>query len=216
MKVFIFSESPADEAALLTLTAAVNGEPVESVPGPRLRSRGWTGVFGLLPTVLKHLHFRTDAEAAAVVVNSDFQSVHLPSHDSPGGEDASCRLCALRTAVSKVLATLSPVPNRPVLKVAIGLAVPAIEAWYLCGRDRRVSEAAWITGLQTRKFPYTKNELKKAVYGTDRPSIERETESAVKEATRVSKALEALEAFFPNGFGPFARGVRSWKQPAPS
>ena len=57
------------------------------------------------------------------------------------------------------------------------------------------------------------------VYGTDRPSLEREMECAVQEAQRIVRdGLAALEAAFPNGFGPMAREVRSWvvRQPPPT
>jgi hypothetical protein len=211
MKVSIFSESPADEAGILKLVNGVFGSPMELVSGPRVRSRGWAAVFNLLPVILKHLHFQTDADAVVLVIDSDFEPVHLPAHDDPDGEDKDCRLCDLRRAAVHVQSGLRPVPNRYPLKVAIGMAVPAIEAWYLFGKDRHVSEAAWITGLQTRKFPYTKQELKRSVYGTDRPSLELETACAIKESERVSNSLDGFEAFFPNGFGPLARAVRSWR-----
>jgi hypothetical protein len=211
MKVSIFSESPADEAAILNLVDAAFGKPVELVPGLRVRSRGWAAVFSLLPAVLKHLHFQTDAEAVVLVIDSDFEPVHLLAHDDPGGEDKDCRLCELRRVVGHVQGALRPVPNRNSLKVAIGMAVPAIEAWYLFGKDPHVSEAAWIMGLQTRKFPYTKQQLKRSIYGTDRPSIELETACAIRESQRVSQSLDEFEAYFPNGFGPLARAVRSWR-----
>jgi hypothetical protein len=71
MKVSIFSESSADEAAILTLVKGILGKSLELIPGPRVRSRGWTAVFSLLPVVLKHLHFQTDAEAVVLVIDSD-------------------------------------------------------------------------------------------------------------------------------------------------
>jgi hypothetical protein len=42
------------------------------------------------------------------------------------------------------------------LKIAIGLAVPAIEAWLLCGVDPHITEAAWINGLK-EPFPSSRN-----------------------------------------------------------
>jgi hypothetical protein len=184
MKVSIFSESSADEAAILTLVKGILGKSLELVPGPRVRSRGWTAVFGLLPVVLKHLHFQTDAEALVLVIDSDSKPVHLPAHDESGGADENCRLCDLRRAAGHVQGALRQVPNRKTMKIAVGMAVPAIEAWYLCGKDPHVSEAAWITGLQTGKFPYTKQALKRSVYGTDRPSLELEIACAIKESER--------------------------------
>lgn len=53
------------------------------------------------------------------------------------------------------------------LKIAIGLAVPAMEAWLRCGQDADISEATWAEGLQTHRYPCDKRVLKQRVYGTD-------------------------------------------------
>jgi hypothetical protein len=215
MKVCIFSESSADEAGIQVLVEAILGEKVDVVANPRLRSRGWRPVFSLLPTVLKHMHYHSDAEAAVVVVDSDLTPVHDPSHDEPGGHNDECRLCCLRRVVEHTRAQLRPINHRPALRIAVGMTVPAIEAWYLCGRDPHVTEAAWIVGLNNkRKYPYTKIKLKEDVYGTSRPSLELETECATREATRVARRLDLLETAFPNGFGSLARDVRNWHSPA--
>jgi hypothetical protein len=97
------------------------------------------------------------------------------------------------------------------LKVAIGTAVPAIEAWYRCGIDPQVSEAAWSRGLQSGDFPFTKNRLKQMVYGTDRPGIAWETSRATAAAHRLLHDLPQLEALFPNGFSSLARALREWQ-----
>jgi hypothetical protein len=112
----------------------------------------------------------------------------------------------------KTTQDLRAVPGRAMLAVAIGVACPAVEAWYLCGRDDAVSEAAWERGMATGVLPYDVRELKRRVYGTDRPSRAAETETAVREATRLSQpeALALLESRFPIGFGTFARDVRRW------
>jgi hypothetical protein len=100
--------------------------------------------------------------------------------------------------------------GRSALKVAIGLAVPAIEAWYLVGKEHQVGEAAWIVGLQAGKPPFTKRQLKNLVYGTDRPSLEHETQCAVTEARRVIRDVQAIESAFPAGFGLMANEIRCW------
>jgi hypothetical protein len=98
------------------------------------------------------------------------------------------------------------------LKVAVGLALPAIEAWYLVGVDHEVGEAAFRVGLSAAKTHLTtqhyRRQLKK-VYGTERPSIELETEVAVLETRRICQNIGAIEACFPDGFGPMAREIRS-------
>lgn len=162
------------------------------------------------PPVLKHLHYHTDAEALVLVVDSNHSPVHLSAHDQPGGAHQQCRLCELRGIVNRVLGYVTPVPNRPSIKTAVGLAVPTIEAWYRCGPDPRVTEAAWANGLQQGRFPYSKNDLKQAVYGTDRPSLDLETRRGTEEAQRLAQNLDVLEQMFPGGFGALANDVRNW------
>jgi hypothetical protein len=96
------------------------------------------------------------------------------------------------------------------LKVALGAAVPAIEAWYLLGRRRGVTEAAWAAGQRSRRLPYTRNQLKQWVYGTDRPSLALETQHAEAEARRLCTDLDQLAVAFPIGVGELLRELRSW------
>jgi hypothetical protein len=69
-----------------------------------------------------------------------------------------------------------------------------------------VGEAAWRAAP-----PFTKLQLKMKVYGTERPSLEVETEFAVKEARRIIQSIKVIETAFPAGFGPMANEIRSWK-----
>ncbi len=107
---------------------------------------------------------------------------------------------------------MKPREGRPELKVAIGVTVPTIEAWYLVGKNPQVGEAAWIVGAAAGKPPFVRAKLKEHVYGTDRPSIELETEMAVAEARRIIVNLGAIEAAFPVGFGLMAQEIRSWQK----
>jgi len=93
---------------------------------------------------------------------------------------------------------------------AVGVCVPAIESWLLCGRDTSVTEQAWIDGQAIGMLPYTRRELKWRVYGTERPTLERELKRAVQEVTRHRGDLRRLENDFPHGFGALARDLRSW------
>lgn len=210
MKVAILSESPADEAAVRVLVDGILGRQTQPVSLFPLQTRGLSAVFDILPVVLKHLHYRTDAEAFVVVVDSDNSPVHMDAHEQLGGTDEKCRLCRLRQVVVQAQAQLRPIPSRSTTKIALGLAVPAVGAWYRCGRDPHVSEAAWIVGLQSGSFAYTKLRLKQDVYGTDRPSLTLETQRATEEARRLIQNLTLLENLFPSGFGLLARDVRSW------
>jgi hypothetical protein len=73
-----------------------------------------------------------------------------------------------------------------------------------------MTEGAWVLALQSGKYPYDNKRLKRAVYGTDRPSIALETKRMTGEAQRLAQNLSELEKWFPNGFGALARDVRSW------
>jgi hypothetical protein len=209
MKVVVLSESSADEAAIRILVNGILGRETEDVPSLPLRSRGWPSVIKVLPTVIKFLHYRTDAEALVVIADSDDSPVHRSSHGEAGREEPGCRLCQLRNAFEET--KLSAVAGRSELKIAVGLAVPAIEAWYLCGVDTHVSEATWARKLQqVERITYTRNALKKSVYGTERPTIEIMKRHATEAATRLANNLSEIERLFPEGFGSFVKDVRNW------
>ncbi len=197
MKVAILSESSADEAALRILVEAALSRSITLGGGPQIRSRGWPSVRNGLRTVIRHLHYQTDSVGLALVVDSDDTSVHEPAHEAT--HNPRCRLCELRLEIDATLNELKPVAGRAVLKVAVGLAVPAIEAWLLCGKQVNVSEAAWLQGQRAPPRPYEKNWLKSEVYGTDRPSRSLQTERAVAEVSRLAKDLSPLRRQFPGG-----------------
>lgn len=209
MRVAVLSESSADEAAIRILLNGILGEQTQDAPPLPLRSRGWPYVLRVLPTIIKFLHYRTDAEALAVIVDSDDSLIHQDSHERSVGH-SDCRLCELRRVSALEMDRLTAVPNRNTLKVALGLAVPAIEAWYLCGLDTQVNEATWARGLLSERISYARNTLKKSIYGTERPTIEIETRHAIEAATRLVADLTLIEQLFPVGFGSFARDVRAW------
>lgn len=212
MKVAYFAESPADQAALTIITEAVLGRKTESVVYVGLRHRGWPTVAKVLPAVLKELHYRTDAEGFVFIVDSNGAPPHLPAHDSPNARDPKCRLCELRRIAEETLQQVRPRTGQPPMKVALGLAVPTIEAWLLCGVDSRMTEAAWINGLKEPRgrMPYTKSELKRQLYGTSHPSLAIETEKMTAAATRLCANLGTIESLFPHGFGALLRSLRSW------
>jgi len=98
------------------------------------------------------------------------------------------------------------------LKIALGLAVPAIEAWLLCGVEPHVSEAAWINGLKERpgRMPYSKGDLKRQLYGASYPSLQIMTAAMKAAAERLSQDLAILERLFPDGFGALSNALRNW------
>jgi len=210
MKVAYLAESPADRAALAILVGAILGRETEPVGHAGLEHRGWPAVRRVLPAVLKQLRYHTDAEGLALVVDSNSSPPHLADHEPPNPPEAQCRLCQLRGIAEKALREVRPLPGRPPLKLALGLAVPTIEAWLLCGADPHVTEAAWINGLKAGQMPYSKGSLKNQLYGTAYPSLAVETEAMKKAAARLSRDLSAIEGLFPHGFGALLRSLGSW------
>ncbi len=209
MKAALVSESPADEAALRVLVEAVLGESV-TLEKPGLRARGWPNVAQVLPAILRHLHFNTNVEGLVVVVDSDDSVVHTAGHEAPGYYHPRCRLCQLRGIFHRTQRRFPRLHGRDRLVRAVGLAVPAIEAWYLCGQDPQVSELTWTDGQTRGIAPYTRRELKWRVYGTDRPSLGFEIQRALECVRRHRHDPRRLEADFPQGFGALARDLRGW------
>jgi len=211
VKLAILSESPADEAALRVLVEYVLGAPFVRVQAA-LRARGWPSVEQVLPSILRHLHFNTEADGLVVVVDSDDSPVHSAAHEAPGYFHPLCRICRLRAVFRRTLKNLPPAHGRQRVLRAVGLAVPAVEAWYLCGRDTSVTEAAWVAGQAVGRAPYSRRELKWRVYGTERPSLPHEIRRAVQEVSRHHGDLRRLESDFPQGFGSLARDLRGWQK----
>jgi hypothetical protein len=210
MKVAILSESPADEAAIRVLVEAVLDGPVEIVQSG-LRARGWPNVAQVLPAVIRHLHFNTDAVGLVTVVDCDDTVVHTERHEAPDYFHPRCRLCQLRAVFRQTVKHLPPARGRARVLRGVGVAVPAIEAWYLCGEAPEVSEAVWLAGQESGRPPYTRPELKWRVYGTDRPSLPHETRRALEAVRRFRRDPRRLEADFPGGFGTLARDLRDWQ-----
>lgn len=212
MKVAILSESPADESALRELVAGVLGGAVQFTTSG-LRARGWPQVGQLVPAVIKHLHFNTDTDALVVVVDADDSTVHRPEHDAPGYFHPQCRMCQLRAIFRQTVKKLPPARGREHMLRGIGVAVPAIEGWYLCGLEDSVTEKAWVDGQARGRLPYTRAELKLRVYGTDRPTLPLEIRCAVAAAARHRHDTRRLEYDFP-GFASLAADLRGWPKAA--
>ncbi len=213
MKIAVLSESPADEAAVSILIEGLLGVCMTRVPLPTPGTRGWKGTFNAVALALRHLHYRTDEEALVVTLDTDESPVHRREHGQSGACDPKCRLCQLRTIVADVQAGLRSRQGSASIKVGLGVAVPAVEAWCLCGSDPHITESAWIQALQSRNFPYTKKELKQTLYGSADPVLAVETERLVAQARHLveQQQLALLEKYFPTGFGSLANEVRSWR-----
>jgi hypothetical protein len=211
MKIAIVSESLADEAAIKILVDAIVGSESELF-SLRTRPNGWTRIFDLLPNIINGLHYGTDVEALVVVMDSDESPVHQNTHELPNEENLACRLCRLRATVRALVAGLRALPNRTEMKTALGLAVPAMEAWYRAGLDAHVNEVAWNRKLLGEDVSYDKRSLKKDTYGSYQPSLYIETTAAVAASQRLTENLELVEQLFPNGFGSLLRDLRGWEE----
>ena len=181
-----------------------------------LEAHSVPGFFSALGGVFRGVHFNSDAEGLVVVVDCDKSELHKADHDQPGADTRDCRFCQVRKIIAQARGQVRPRQGQPELKVAIGTPVPEMEAWYLAGKDPQASEAAWLAGLTDGRPPFTKQQLKKLVYGTDRPYLEKATEIAVREARRLIQKVTALEAAFPVGFGLMAREIRLWIPSGPA
>jgi hypothetical protein len=203
MRVAILSESAADEAALRVLVDALLGVKPIAVE-TQLRSRGWTAVQSILPSISKQLHYRTDTDALVVVVDSN--------HTYLSGDQPKNRLREFQELVKRCRSQLKPVSGRVPLLIAVGVAAPAIEAWWLCGTHPQISEAAWEKGLDENQEPYSKLDLKKWLYGAENNSLEHMTEKMVAAARALENDLTLLERAFPHGFGSLAAEIRQWRR----
>jgi hypothetical protein len=207
MKVALLSESPADEAVLRVLVDAILGEPAQVAPAG-YRARGWPNVIQVLPAVIRHLHFNTDVDTLVVSCDSDDSPVHTEAHEAPQYYHPHCRMCQLRAVFRQTSKRFPSAHGRLKVRRVVGVAVPALEAWLLCGRDSDVSEAAWINGQQVGRLPYTRAELKFRIYQTERPSLPHEIQCALRETERHRRDLRRLEYDFP-GFAALMKDLKS-------
>jgi len=208
MKVAYLAESPADQAALKILTEAVLGRKTEPINHAGLAHRGWPAVRTVLPAVIRELHYRSEAEGLVLIVDSNGSPPHVPAHEAPNSPESRCRLCQLRRISSETQRQFRLRTSLPALKVAIGVAVPAIEAWLLCSVDAHINEAVWINGMKEGRLPYTKESLKLRLYGTSHPSLATETHAMMNAATKLVPAK--AEQSFPHGLGSLLNSLRSW------
>jgi hypothetical protein len=207
LRLALLGESMVDEAALTVLVEAVLGGPFVRV-APQIRARGWPMVLQILPGVVRHLHFNTDADALVVLADSDDSEPHPATHEAPNFFHPRCRLCQMRAAYRRATRNLPPAHGRAKIGRAIGLAVPAAEAWYLCGRDERVGEARWRAAQAEDALPYRRSDLKALVYGTERPSLTQALGHASQAARRLAEDLRPLEKKF-HGFALLAADLRA-------
>jgi hypothetical protein len=208
MIVAVVSESSADEAAvrrlLVPLIGVTSAQETQLAP---LRTRGWGMLPKILPAIVKQIYYHTAVDALLVTIDSDDSSPHGDhAPDAPG----DCRLCLISALLTVEISKLTPVPLRNRLKTAVGLCIPAIEAWYLCGVDPTVTEALWIAGRRAGKLPYTRGELKKRIYGSSLPILDVQLQKGIEHAGRLAADLDLLRTWFPSGCGTMLDAVGAW------
>jgi hypothetical protein len=206
MKLGIISESEANEAALRILIPALVSQPVEIIEPARARPGGWSAALNAVPVEMRHLYYRTDADGLIIVVDSDDLPVHTASHEQTSSGNEGCRACRFLTTIRQVQSSLSARPIDKPFTTAFGLAVLTIEAWLLCGVDIHATEAHFVRELQSRpRLRDLRLELKRQIYGSDRPAREIERTKAIEHATRLAGSLDLLRRHFPDGFGLLER-----------
>ncbi len=210
MKIAILSESPADEAAVKILVEKILDRTIEVVTR-RFRPSGLQAAINNVPSALKDMHYQRTADALIVAIDSDNSPVHLSDHSPADHAKLGCRFCSLDLLIEETLRHLRPIPSQPKIQTAMAVAVPAIEAWYQFGSDSNCTEAGWIQKQKAgATVPAEIRNLKRAVYGTDRPGRDLSKAKAIKHAERLAADLTQLEDYFPNSFGVFAQQVREW------
>jgi hypothetical protein len=210
MKVAVFSEADRDELAVRILIEGVLGKTTSPVKFP-LGARGWDGLKNNLPTVIKSLHYnKPDAEGLIIVADSDNTPLHKREHEKANQADPACRFCILQLIAEQTRSALSAVQHRKPLNIAVGLAIPTIEAWLLCGVDSRGSEAAWHQSNAASYGSSYRKVLKKALYGSEISPQQKRNQIAREAATRLAKDINQLETHFPIGFGLLAEAIRNW------
>jgi hypothetical protein len=169
-----------------------------------LRSRGWNAVRNTFLTTAKELHYQSDTDALVVVVDSNHTYLSIGQMKN--------RLREFQELAQNCRSQLRPISGRLPLKIAVGVAAPALEAWWLCRTHPQVSEAAWERGLGEKRDPYSKLDLKKWLYGAENNSLPHMTQKMVEAARDLENDLAVLERAFPRGFGSLAQEIRSWRR----
>lgn len=211
MKIAFFSESIVDESVLKTLVEEISESDIEETDiRKKLQYRSSSHLDKNLPVVIRSVHYNSDAEFLVICSDSDDFPVHVAQHDTE--ENKLCRLCGLRNLVKDSLTKLQTVEGKKMLKVAIGVPVPAIEAWLLFGKNPQVSEHSWIRKQNGEKLKYDRQKLKIELYGSDVISLEKKIEISLEAVQRIAEEelFEDLEKAFPQGFGSLSNEVKSW------
>ena len=209
MKIGILSESEVDEAAYKILVESVLGHPVDLFKDYQKRG-GWSQAKKLIRPIILDLHY-SGADGFVFVGDSDSTPPHIASHDQLDEVPEDCRLCEIRRLARSLIETLPARSGQPQLKVAVGIATPAIEAWLLSGFDANCTEA-WFREEQARGrlSRQTRRNLKIRKYGSLEASAGIKLQHTLENAQRIAGDLDGLEGRFQFGFGQLRKDLAEW------
>jgi len=219
MKVAVVSESGVDEAVVQALVRAVLPYQVEFTT-VRRRAGGVGELLSRFEIIVKQCWYRLAVDGLVCVLDADMTVVHREA--ASGWEPLStrtstvemcgseCRLCRLRRAWNRLFAARHAPHGVFPVRVALGLAVPSIEAWLLADDPRPVSEVQWIALPSDRKQSL-KATLKQRVFGHTL-GFDRQEQIASEKIERLLSTcgIERLKDLFPDGLGALIRDLESW------
>ena len=209
MKIGILSESKVDEAAYKILVESILGHPVDLFKDYQKRG-GWSQAKKLVRPIILDLHY-SGADGFIFVGDSDSTPPHTSDHEAQADGDPDCRLCQIKKLVENTLGTLPARAGQPPLKVAVGMATPAIEAWLLSGDDAHCTETRFRDDQSNRRLTRQTNlDLKKQKYGSLHASSDIRMRRTLKNAHRIARDIEKLEQRFQFGFGHLRKSLAQW------
>ncbi len=211
-RVVIAGESDVDESAVGFLVRAILERHVEIVKTRVSRSPGVDSVLLLLDKFLRDATYRQDSvDGIVVIVDSDESWVDATSEPPGLSPRKRSRLLQIQERIAATLAAIKVPDGREPLQFAVGLAVPCIEAWWLIGTKHQVTEGQWRQGQESDSVLFKKRDLKKRLYGTDRPSLTQTIDGATDGSRRAAENLDALRQHFPLGFGTLFDQLKNWR-----
>ncbi|MCH7848787.1 MAG: hypothetical protein IIB53_10540 [Planctomycetes bacterium] len=171
---------------------------------------GWSQAKKLVRPIILDLHY-SGADGFVFVGDSDSTPPHIASHDQLDEVPEDCRLCEIRRLARSLIETLPARSGQPQLKVAVGIATPAIEAWLLSGLDANCTEA-WFREEQARGrlSRQTRRNLKIRKYGSLEASAGIKLQRTLENAHRIARDIEQLEQRFQFGFGHLRNDLAQW------
>ena len=153
MNVALLAESEVDQQILEYLVSTILAQRVDVALPRKFEVMGRPGVRNTLPSFVKHTHYCTNADRIVATADADGPLDHNQD------ERCACRLCEPRGAALRGLGELQETQRQDLPTLAIGIAVPAIEAWLLVNKRPDMREANFATVSES--MYHAKRKLKK-------------------------------------------------------